>query len=137
MRRLKVKPDSQEALFGTRRYHAFITDSALTTVEAGRRRREHPTAEQVIAELKQGPLEHVPPEKFVANEARLSFTVIAFNPARPAARAAGIEFEHWQTRLRKIIAGPAQLARTGQRLIVHLPRSWPRRPSGHSYGRRR
>ncbi|UVI36572.1 IS1380 family transposase [Brevibacterium spongiae] len=125
VRRVKVKPDSQEALFATWRYHAFITNSDFNTVEADRRHRGHAIVEQVIAELKQGPLAHLPSGKFVANQAWLAFAIIAFNIARAAARAAGMGLVRWQTLLRKIIAISARLASTGRRLIIHLPKSWP------------
>ncbi|WP_426936822.1 IS1380 family transposase [Brevibacterium sp. LE-L] len=125
VRRVKVKPDSQEALFATWRHHAFITNSDLSTVEADRRHRGHAIVEQVIAELKQGPLAHMPSGKFVANQAWLAYAVIAFNLARAAARAAGMGMVRMQTLLRKIIAIPARLASTGRKLIIHLPRSWP------------
>lgn len=68
VRRVKVKPDSQEALFATRRYHAFITNSDFSVVEADRRHRGHVIVEQVIAELKQGPLAHLGSGKFVATQ---------------------------------------------------------------------
>ncbi|WP_210602856.1 IS1380 family transposase [Brevibacterium oceani] len=125
VRRVKVKPDSQEALFATWRYHAFITNSDLSTVEADRRHRGHAIVEQVIAEHKQGPLAHLPSGKFVANQAWLAFATIAFNLARAAACAAGMGLARMQSLLRKIVAIPARLARTGRRLIIHLPRLWP------------
>lgn len=125
VRRVKVKPDSQEALFTTWRYHAFITNSDLSTVEADRRHRGHAIVEQVIAELKQGPLAHLPSGKFVANQAWLAYAVIAFNLARAAARAAGMGLVRMSTLLKKIIATPARLARTGRKLIIHLPKLWP------------
>src|SRR5699024_1781593 len=52
------------------------------------RPREPAVVEQVIAELKQGPLARLPSGKFVANQAWLGCTVIAFNLARAATRAA-------------------------------------------------
>lgn len=125
VRRVNVKPDSQESLFATWRYHAFITNSDLSTVKADRRHRGHAIVEQVIAELKQGPLAHLPSGKFVANQAWLAFAIIAFNLARAAARAAGMGLARWQTLLKKIIMIPARLARTGRRLIIHLPKLWP------------
>jgi hypothetical protein len=47
-------------LFATYRHHAFITNSALGVVEADQRHRDHALVEQVIAELKDGPLAHLP-----------------------------------------------------------------------------
>lgn len=108
VRRVKVKPGSQDALFATWRYHAFITNSDLPAVEADRRHRGHAIVEQVIAELKQGPVAHLPSGKFVANQAWLAFAIIAFKLARAAARAAGTGLARMQSLLRKIVATPAR-----------------------------
>src|SRR5690606_381670 len=56
-------------LFATYRHHAFITNSTLTTIEADQRHRDHALVEQVIAELKEGPLAHLPSGKYAANAA--------------------------------------------------------------------
>ncbi len=50
----------QGELFATYRHHAFITNSTLVMVEADQRHRDHAIVEQVIAELKDGPLAHLP-----------------------------------------------------------------------------
>ena len=50
----------QGELFATYRHHAFITHSTLGMVEADQRHRDHALVEQVIAELKNGPLAHWP-----------------------------------------------------------------------------
>ena len=50
----------QGELFATYRHHAFITNSTLTMVEADQAHRDHAIVEQVIAELKDGPLAHLP-----------------------------------------------------------------------------
>ncbi len=46
----------QGELMATYRHHAFITNSTLGLVEADQRHRDHAIVEQVIAELKDGPL---------------------------------------------------------------------------------
>src|SRR5699024_2011783 len=69
----------QDALFDTYRYHAFITNSALDAIEADARHRGHAVIEQVIAELKGGPLAHLPSGHFGANAAWVQLAVIAFN----------------------------------------------------------
>ena len=51
---------AQGELFAAWRHHAFITNSTLSTVEADERHRDHAIVEQVIAELKDGPLAHLP-----------------------------------------------------------------------------
>lgn len=115
----------QTALFDTYRHHAFITNSALDTVEADRRHRGHAVIEQVVAELKDGPLAHLPSGQFHANAAWLQLAVIAFNLSRAAAHAAGMATARMATILARIIRVPARLATRARRLIAHLPAKWP------------
>jgi hypothetical protein len=51
---------AQGELFATWRHHAFFANSTLPMSEADERHREHAIVEQVIAELKDGPLVHLP-----------------------------------------------------------------------------
>ena len=126
VKRLGEHPEQgQEPLFDTWRYHAFITNSTLTAVEADRLHRGHAIVEQVIAELKAGPLAHLPSGRFAANAAWLQFAVIAHNLARAAATTAGLGRARMRTLLRVIIATPARLATTSRRLVMHLPAHWP------------
>ncbi|WP_336627606.1 MULTISPECIES: IS1380 family transposase, partial [unclassified Microbacterium] len=115
----------QDTLFDTYRYHAFITNSDLTKVDADRFHRGHAIVEQVIAELKAGPLGHLPSGRFTANAAWLQFAVIAHNLSRAAATAAGMRRARMATLLRTIVHTPARLAHTGRRLVIHLPAAWP------------
>lgn len=114
----------QDTLFDTYRYHAFITNSDLGKVDADRFHRGHAIVEQVIAELKDGPLAHLPSGKFTANHAWLQFAIIAHNLSRAAATAAGLGKARMSTLLRTIIQTPARLATTGRRLVMHLPAAW-------------
>ena len=50
----------QGELFATHRHHAFIANSTLSMIEADERHRDHAIIEQTIAELKEGPLAHLP-----------------------------------------------------------------------------
>lgn len=118
----------QGELFPAYRYHAFITNSTLTTVEADQRHRDHAIVEQVIAELKDGPLAHLPSGRYPANAAWLSCAVTAFNLARASAVAAGLTKARWASLRTKIINVPARIATTGRRLILHLPTHWPWQP---------
>ena len=115
----------QGELFAAYRHHAFITNSTLTTIEADQRHRDHALVEQVIAELKDGPLAHLPSGKYAANAAWVAHAVIAFNIARATAVAAAMRTARWATLRTKIINIPARIATTGRRLVVHLPRHWP------------
>src|SRR5690606_16652398 len=81
---------TQEELFTTYRYHAFITNSTLDTITADQHHRGHALIEQVIAELKNGPLAHLPSGNYAANAAWASCAAIAFNIARATAVAAAM-----------------------------------------------
>jgi hypothetical protein len=120
---------TQGELFATWRHHAFITDSDLPLVEADQTHREHAIIEQVIAELKDGPLAHLPSGRYAANAAWVSCAVIAFNLARAASVAARMPTARWATLRRRIISVPARIATTGRRLILHLPTRWAWAPA--------
>jgi hypothetical protein len=59
----------QGELFAVYRYHPVFTDSAEPTLAAEATHRDHAIVEQVIAELKNGPLAHLPSGVFTANAA--------------------------------------------------------------------
>jgi hypothetical protein len=128
LQRLACDGTEQGELFATYRHHAFITNSTLGIVEADQRHRDHAIVEQVIAELKDGPLAHLPSAKYAANAAWVSLAVIAFNLARAAAVAADLAKARWATLRRKIIKVPGRIASTGRRLLLHLPIHWPWAP---------
>ncbi len=115
----------QGELFATYRHHAFVTNSTLPTVEADQRHRGHAIVEQVIAELKDGPLAHLPSGKYAANAAWVACAVIAFNLARATAVAAAMRSARWATVRTRIINIPARIATSSRRLVLHLPRHWP------------
>lgn len=115
----------QGELFATYRHHAFITNSTLSVVEADQRHRDHALVEQVIAELKDGPLAHLPSGNYAANAAWVACAVIAFNIARAAAVAASMRTARWATLRTRIINIPARIATTSRRLVLHLPTHWP------------
>lgn len=116
---------TQGELFACYRHHAFITNSSLGTVEADECHRDHAVVEQVIAELKDGPLAHLPSGDYAANAAWAALAVIAFNLARATGVAADQTRQRWATLRRRIINVPARIATTGRRLMLHLPAEWP------------
>lgn len=116
VKRIQQRIQQQAELFSVYRHHAFVTNSTLSVVEADERHRDHAVVEQVIAELKDGPLAHLPSGKYAANAAWLALAVIAFNLARAAATAAGIRKARWATLRRRIIDIPARIATTSRRL---------------------
>ena len=115
----------QGELFAAYRHHAFITNSALSVVEADQHHRDHALVEQVIAELKDNALAHLPSGKYAANAAWVSCAVIAFNIARAAAVAAAMRTARWATLRDKLITIPARIANTSRRLDLHMPEHWP------------
>jgi hypothetical protein len=61
VRRVKdMNPNNQSELFPAYRYHAVFTNSPLPMLQAEKAHRAHAIVEQVIADLKNGPLAHLP-----------------------------------------------------------------------------
>jgi hypothetical protein len=124
-------PEGQEELFTTWRYHAVFTDSPETMLDAEATHRAHAIVEQVIADLKNGPLAHLPSGVFTANAAWLALTTIAFNLLRAAGALAATRPGHalavatTATLRTRLIMVPARIARSARRLTLHLPTRWP------------
>jgi len=78
----------QQEPFSLYRYHDVFTDSPLILVQAEKTHRAHAIIEQVHADLKHGPLGHLPSASFQANSAWLVLAAIAFNLTRAAGRLA-------------------------------------------------
>src|SRR5450756_1780005 len=120
-------PAGQGALFSTWRHHAVFTDSQESMLAAEATHRDHAIVEKVIAELKNGPLAHMPSGSFSANGAWLVLAAIAFN----LTRAAGTLASRFHARATtatiraQLIAVPARIARSARRLRLHLPERWP------------
>lgn len=122
----------QPTLFDMFRHHAFFTTTDkddMGTVVADKTHRGHAIIEHVHADLKAGPLAHLPSGVFTANSAWLVLAVIAFN----LTRTAGILADHagrlaratTATIRRTLITVPARLARSARRITLHLPEAWP------------
>jgi hypothetical protein len=123
----KASAKGQGELFDTWRHHAFITNSTLSVVDADETHRDHAIIEQVIAELKNGPLAHAPSGSFAANSAWLALGCTAFNLLRAAGAIASARHAkaRWATLRTHLIAVPARVASTSRRLVLHLPKDWP------------
>lgn len=120
---------TQDALFPIYRYHAFFTTidaKQLDTVAADKLHRQHAIVEQTFADLKAGPLAHMPSGKFQANAAWLVLSAIAHNLLRaiaaltggPLAKARTVSLRH------RIINIPARIAHRSRRFILHMPTRW-------------
>ena len=122
-----MNPNNQSELFTAYRYHAVFTNSPLPMLEAEKAHRAHAIVEQVIADLKNGPLAHLPSGHFWANSTWLVCATIAFN----LTRAAGVLASSFHARATtgtiraQLITVPARLARSARRLVLHLPTAWP------------
>ncbi len=123
--------DGQDPLFTLWRHHGFVTNSALTAVAADETHRDHAIIEQVIAELKDGPLAHAPSGTFTANAAWLALACLAFNLLRAAGAAASARHARarWSTLRTQLITVPARIAYSARRLVLHLPTDWPWAPA--------
>ena len=82
VKRLNPAAADQGELFNAHRHHAVFTDSSLELLQAESYHRGHAIVEQVIADLKAGPLAHLPSGSFNANAAWLVCAAIAFNLTR-------------------------------------------------------
>ena len=127
VRRVKdMNPNNQSELFTAYRHHAVFTDSPLPMLEAEKAHRAHAIVEQVIADLKNGPLAHLPSGHFWANSAWLVCATIAFNLTRAAGVLASTSHAKATTGTirAQLITIPGRLARSARRLTLHLPTGW-------------
>jgi hypothetical protein len=126
VRRVKDK-NHEGALFPVWRYHAFFTNTALSTVDADLTHRQHGVIETTFADLIDGPLAHLPSGRFDANAAWTVCAAITHNLLRAAgsltsrfhAKARGA------TLRRHLVCVPARLARPQGHPGVRLPAHWP------------
>jgi hypothetical protein len=122
-----VQRNAQGELFRVWRHHAVFTDSPLPMLEAERDHRRHAIIEQVHADLKNGPLAHLPSGHFAANSAWLVLAAMAFNLTR-AAGAVASTFHATATTAtirRQLITVAARITRSARRSTLRLPANWP------------
>lgn len=132
VRRLNPKAvrAGQSEMFAVYRYHAVFTDSPEPMLVAEATHRDHAVIEQVVADLKDSALAHLPSGVFTANAAWLVCAAIAHN----LTRAAGALATAFHARARtgtiraQLINTPGRIARSAGRLMLHLPRDWPFEP---------
>jgi Transposase DDE domain group 1 len=125
----KKAAPGQGELFPAWRYHAVFTDSPFELVQAERQHRGHAIAEQVFADLNDGPLAHLPSGRFNANAAWLAIAAMAFNLLRAAGALASRTLARARnsTIRRDLVSVAARVARHGRgRVALHLPEGWHR-----------
>ena len=119
---------AQAELFANWRHHAFITNSAASTVEADADHRAHAVVELAIRDLKDGAgLEHCPSGRFHANGAWAVLATVAHNLLRWVHLLGGLTIGPVvaKTKRRKLLALPGRFTRGGRRRQLHLPARWP------------
>jgi Transposase DDE domain group 1 len=132
IRRVKDK-NRDDALFPVWRYHAFLTNTTLSTVDADITHRRHAVIETTFADLIDGPLAHLPSGHFNANTAWAICAAITHN----LLRAAGSLASRFHTKARgatlrrHLIGVPARLACPQGYPTVHLPAHWPWQDAWH------
>ncbi len=119
--------DAQGELFPAWRHHAVFTNSPLVMLQAEADHRRHAIIEQVIADLKGGPLAHLPSGRFNANGAWLVLAAMAFNLTRAAGALASLLHARATTATirRQLINIPARPVRSARRIHIRLPTNWP------------
>jgi hypothetical protein len=97
----------------------------MLTAEADHRR--HAIIEQFIADLKNGPLAHLPSGRFMANSAWLVLAAIAFNLLRAAGALASTFHARATTATirTQLINIAARVTRSARRSQLRLPAAWP------------
>jgi hypothetical protein len=122
-----VHVNAQGELFRIWRHHAVFTDSPLPMLEADRDHRRHAIIEQVHADLKNGPLAHLPSGHFAANSAWLVLAAMAFNLTRATGALASAFHSKATTGTvrRQLIAVAARVTRSARRSTLRLPTAWP------------
>jgi Transposase DDE domain group 1 len=122
-----VSTNAQGELFRVWRHHAIFTNSPLDMLAAEADHRQHAIIEQVIADLKNGPLAHLPSGSFAANSAWLVLAAIAFNLTRAAGALASAFHAKASTATvrRQLINIAARVTRSARRSTLRLPEAWP------------
>jgi len=122
-----VHVNAQGELFRVWRHHAIFTDSPLPMLAAEADHRRHAVVEQVIADLKNGPLAHLPSGNFMANSAWLVLAATAFNLTRAlGALASAAHAKATTATLRaQLIRVAARVTHSARRARLRLPTAWP------------
>ena len=122
-----VHVNAQGELFRVWRHHAIFTDSPLPMLTAEADHRRHAIIEQVIADLKNSALAHLPSGHFPANSAWLVLAAMAFNLTRATGALASTFHAKATTATlrRQLINVAARVTRSARRSTLRLPLAWP------------
>lgn len=99
----------------------------MSMLDAEAAHRDHAIIEQVIADLKNSALAHLPSGHFGANAAWLAAATMAYNLTQAAGALAGrLHAKARSATLRaRLINVAARVAGSARRLVLHLPQYWP------------
>jgi hypothetical protein len=119
--------NAQGELFPVWRHHAVFTDLPRPMLVAEADHRRHASIEQIIADLKNGPLGHLPSGSFAANSAWLVLAAMAFNLTRAVGVLAGRSHAKAVTATirAQLITVAARVTRSARRTTLRLPTRWP------------
>ena len=119
--------NEQGELFPVWRHHAVFTNSPLPMLTAEADHRRHAIIEQVIADLKSGPIAHLPSGAFMANSGWLVLAAMAFNLTRAVGVAAGGSHRQAVTATirAQLINIAGRITRSARRATIRLPTNWP------------
>ncbi len=122
-----VTANEQGELFPVWRHHAVFTDSPLPTLTAEADHRRHAIVEQVIADLKAGPMAHFPSNQFMANSGWLVLSAMAFNLTRAVGMAAGGRHKRAVTATvrTQLINVAGRVVHSARKATLRLPLNWP------------
>ena len=127
VRRLRPRTGQLQLAVDLWRHHPILTDRVEPLLTAQAEHRQHAIVEQVIADLKNSALAHLPSGSFNANAAWLALAALAHNITRALATLAGFDLGAATTATirRTLIAIPARLVRSARRLRLRMPKHWP------------
>ena len=130
VRRTRLTDPNQAQLWPDWRYHAFVTNLDLPTIEVDQFHRDHATIELAIRDVKEGAgLAHCPSGKFFANAAWLACAVLAHNLIRWTAHLGDMQPDDQLTVARtirtKFLTLPGRVVNHSGRHTLRLPARWP------------
>lgn len=127
VRRLRPATGQLELDADIWRHHPIFTDRPEPLLQVEAEHRDHAIVEQVIADLKNSALAHLPSGDFHANAAWLALAAIAHNMTRALAALAqhGLWNATTATIRRTLIAIPARLVHSARRRHLRMPERWP------------
>jgi len=122
-----MNPANQSELFTAYRYHGVFTNTPLPMLAAESAHRAHAIVEQVIADVKNGTLAHLPSRTLLGQQRLARLAAMAFNLTRAAgALASAVHARATTGTIRtQLINVPARLARSARQFTLHLPAGWP------------